>query len=403
MIRSLITLLAAGVVLAGGCTAQRLARPRPGPVEPPAPGAIDRAIRRGAEFLIARQNPNGSWGSARRTKGRDILAPVPGSHRSFRAAVTGLCVSALIEAGGNRPEVVRAIERGEAYLAANLPKLRRDDPTCLYNVWAHAYGIRALARMYDRIGGDTERRRRILALAAGQVDFLRRFEALGGGWGYYEFGYHTQRPAGQATSFTTSTILIALHEARRIGADVPQALVDRAIARVRNQQNPDFAYTYREGLMYRRAAGINRPPGSLGRSQVCNLALRLWGDTRITDDVISAWLDRLCARNGWLSRARKFPIPHESWFAVAGYFFYYGHFYGAGCIEQLPAERRGFYQDHLARILMGIQEKDGSWWDFILYDYHQQYGTAMAMMSLQRCRRRVPAEALARTKRGLAP
>ena len=37
---------------------------------------------------------------------------------------------------------------------------------------------------------------------------------------------------------------------------------------------------------------------------------------------------------------------------------------------------------------MGLQEKDGSWWDFPLYDYHQQYGTAMAIMSLHRCRLR---------------
>jgi len=390
MIRSIFTVLTAGVILAGGCAPQRLGHPRPGPVDPPGPGAIDRAIRRGTEFLLARQNSNGSWGSARHTKGRNIYAPVPGAHHSFRTAVTSLCVSALIETGGDSPQVVRAIERGEAYLAANLPKLKRDAPTCLYNVWAHAYGIRALVRMYDRIPADAERRKRIAVLAAGQVDFLRRFEALGGGWGYYEFGYHTQKPAGQATSFTTSTILIALHEARRIGVDVPQALVDRGLARVRNQRNPDFTYTYREGYMYRRAAGINRPPGSLGRSQVCNLALRLWGDDRITDEVIRTWLDRLCARNGWLSRARKFPRPHESWFAVAGYFYYYGHFYGASCIEQLPPEQRGFYQDHLAGILMRLQEKDGSWWDFPLYDYHQQYGTALALMSLERCQRKAP-------------
>ena len=32
-----------------------------------------------------------------------------------------------------------------------------------------------------------------------------------------------------------------------------------------------------------------------------------------------------------------------------------------------------------------LQEKDGSWWDFPFYDYHQQYGTAMALMTLQRC------------------
>jgi hypothetical protein len=35
---------------------------------------------------------------------------------------------------------------------------------------------------------------------------------------------------------------------------------------------------------------------------------------------------------------------------------------------------------------MQLQEKDGSWWDFPLYNYHQQYGTAFALMALKRCR-----------------
>ena len=84
---------------------------------------------------------------------------------------------------------------------------------------------------------------------------------------------------------------------------------------------------------------INRPGGSLGRSQACNLALRLYGDKRITDDVLKTWLNRLFARNGWLSIGRKRPIPHESYFFVAGYFYYYGHWY-AGAVHRRAARRR---------------------------------------------------------------
>ena len=117
------------------------------------------------------------------------------------------------------------------------------------------------------------------------------------------------------------------------------------------------------------------------------MALRLYGDEQITDEVLTTWLDRLFARNEWLGMGRKRPVPHESWFAVAGYFFYYGHYYAALCIEQLEPDARPRYQDHLARVLLRLQEKDGSWWDFPFYDYHQQYGTAFALMSLQRCRK----------------
>src|SRR5262249_7515994 len=112
---------------------------------------------------------------------------------------------------------------------------------------------------------------------------------------------------------------------------------------------------------------INQLPGSLGRVQACNLALRLWGDEYITDDVLKTWLDHLIARNGWLDLGRKKPIPHESFAKVAGYFYYYGHYYAGLCLGQLPARERSFYQDHLAHIIMERQEADGSWFDFPLY------------------------------------
>ena len=69
---------------------------------------------------------------------------------------------------------------------------------------------------------------------------------------------------------------------------------------------------------------------------------------RITDAVLTTWLNRLAARNGWLSIGRKRPKPHESWFAVAGYFYYYGHYYAGLCVEMLPAAARPPLQDQLA-------------------------------------------------------
>ena len=41
------------------------------------PASIDASIRRGVDFLITHQNPNGSWGSARKTKDLNIYAPLP--------------------------------------------------------------------------------------------------------------------------------------------------------------------------------------------------------------------------------------------------------------------------------------------------------------------------------------
>jgi hypothetical protein len=243
--------------------------------------------------------------------------------------------------------------------------------------------------MHQRPNVSDERRRLIEEKIREQIQLLARFESVDGGWGYYDFKVGAQRPATDSTSFTTATALIALHEAKKIGVESPERLIKTSFNSIIRQQKPDFSYLYGEYMKWSPMHPINRPGGSVGRSQACNLALRLWGDKKITDDVLKAWLDRIITRNGWLDMGRKRPIPHESHFAVAGYFFYYGHFYAAHCIEQLPASERPLYQDHLAQIILKLQEKDGSWWDYPLYNYHQPYGTAYALMTLKRCQRTV--------------
>ncbi len=134
---------------------------------------------------------------------------------------------------------------------------------------------------------------------------------------------------------------------------------------------------------------INRPGGSLGRSQACNLALRLYGDKRVTDEVLKTWLDRLFARNGWLSIGRKRPVPHESYLRRRRLLLLLRPLVRRPVHRRsCPTAERPYFQDHLAHILLPLQERDGSWWDYPFYNYHQQYGTAMAVMSLLRCQKR---------------
>jgi hypothetical protein len=300
--------------------------------------------------------------------------------------VTALCVSALCETGGDSAETKQAIERGEAWMLANLPKLRRATGDALYNVWGHAYAIEAFVRLHARHAGETDKQAEIVKQIATQIELLDRYETVNGGWGYYDFTAQTKKPSGDPNSFTTATVLIAFKQAQAIGVEVPQRLIDRGLAAIKRQTKPDHSYIYGEYLKYVPQHPINLPGGSLGRSQVCNYCLRIFDQGKITDEVLETWLQRLFDRNLWLDIGRKRPIPHESWFSVAGYFFYYGHYYSAFCIEQLPAAARPPFQHQLAGVILKIQEKDGSWWDYPLYNYHQQYGTAFALMTLKRCR-----------------
>ena len=203
-------LLLAALCLACGCspfgprTPLSERGPKPKPITPPAPQAIDKALERGIAFLVQTQNKNGSWGSARRTKALNIYAPVPGAHHAFRAAVTGLCISALVEAGGDGEPVRQAIARGEAWMMANLPRLRRATPRAVYNVWGHAYAIQALVRLHARASSEGQREQ-LRELIRDQIGFLERYESVHGGWGYYDFRHRTQKPGSSPTSFLNAT------------------------------------------------------------------------------------------------------------------------------------------------------------------------------------------------------
>lgn len=351
--------------------------------------AIDASMRRGVDFLIGHQNANGSWGSATRTKGLNIYAPVPGAHHAYRAGASGLALSGLLDAADPRPEARAAIDKAATWTAAELPKLRRAEKTTTYNIWGHAYGMRAISRLHAR-EPELAKKAAWTSLAQQQADLANRYADVNGGWGYLDVfdGLTTQKPSGLPTAFTTASMLLAMDEARdTMGVTLDEKVVKASITGIHAQRTPDFSYTYSFPHRMRPRSDINRPAGSLARSQACNAALRVFGETLVTDQVLTTWADRFLAREGFLSNVRKRPVPHEGPFKIAGYFYYYGIYYFTESVRLLPPEQQAPYAAKLAAILLERQEKDGSWWDYPLYDYHQPYGTGYALMSLAWCKK----------------
>ncbi|GAA5123825.1 hypothetical protein JIN84_11875 [Luteolibacter yonseiensis] len=352
------------------------------------PEAVNTAIKRGVDFLLADQNENGSWGSATRTKALNIYAPLPGAHHAYRAGASGLALAGIIDADDNRPEVKACIEKAAAWTAAELPNLRRADQTTTYNVWGHAYGLRAISRLYLR-ENDPAKKAAWIRLAQEQVDLANRYEDVNGGWGYLDIydNLTTRKPSGIPTSFTTASVLLAMDQARSVmNVKLDDKLVTHAIAGLNAQRTPDFSYVYSFTHRMKPRVDINRPAGSLARSQACNAALRVFGEKAVTDEVLITWADRFIAREGFLGNVRKRPVPHEGQFRIAGYFYYYGIYYFTESVKLLPKEKHAAYARQLAGILLDRQEKDGSWWDYPLYDYHQPYGTGYSLMALAWCR-----------------
>lgn len=350
---------------------------------------IDAAIKRGVDFLVSHQNANGSWGGPTKTKGLNIYAPLPGAHHAFRAGASGLALAGMIDAGDKRPEVSTAIEKAGRWAESELPKLRRADQTTTYNAWGHAYGLRALTRLYQH-EADSARRETWKQLAQQQTDLANRYEDVNGGWGYLDIfdNLTTQKPSGLPTSFTTATVLLAMAEARDVmGVKLDEKITRHAVAGITAQRTPDFAYVYSFPHRMKPRLDINRPAGSLARSQSCNACLRVFGDKAVTDEVLTTWADRFLAREGFLSNGRKRPVPHEAPFKIAGYFYYYGIYYFTVSANLLPKESHAKYAERLAEAVLPLQEKDGSWWDYPLYDYHQPYGTGYTLMALAWCRK----------------
>ena len=357
----------------------------PKTIDGPSPSEIQRSIDRGVQFLLETQNADGSFGSHVSKRTGEIFAPVPGSHHAFRGATTALAVSSLIECKPDDPEVQKSVQDAKKWIFEKFGKIKRAQGNTIYNVWAHAYGIQALVKLKSVEGQSDEDTKRLDELIRLQIEMLVKFESIDGGWGYYDFVAQGRKPTSSSISFVNATVLIAFKEAEEAGFEIPEKIVKRAYKSIERQQKPDFSYLYGEYLKNRPVLGINRPGGSLGRSQACNLAMRLWGDEKITDNVLKSWLYRLYLRNGWLGIGRKRPIPHEAWMQVAGYFYYYGHYYAGLTIDQLRPEDRDEYRKLLASIIIKHQEPNGCWWDYTLYSYHQQYGTAFALMTMQRC------------------
>ena len=338
------------------------------------------SIRRGVEFLIANQQPEGFWGTGLETRGFEVFHMVPGTHDAQRVATTALCVMALREAGAKEAHdkgLKWLVEHGEA---------RRDHGSLMYNIWAHTYALQALSlELQLPPGQQAQPADRMRRAAQWHLDRLERYEVYLGGWNYYDFESQTQRPSMEATSFGTAAGLVALWEARRAGLNVPEKLVSRAFRRLEEMRLPNGAYLYSGDMRYHPRHPANFVRGSVGRTQACNDALWLFESKKVGGPQVRDGLEMFFREHDYIDMGRKRQYPHESWYMTAPYYYYFGHYYTARLIERLGPSAQAQYGPLLANTIVPHQEPDGSWWDYAMWDYHKPYGTAFSIMTLLRC------------------
>ena len=102
----------------------------------------------------------------------------------------------------------------------------------------------------------------------------------------------------------------------------------------------------------------------------------------MTDDKIREGLGHFFEHHRFLDVARMRPVPHEAYYANAGYFYFFGHYYTALAINELPVAEREAWHAKLRPHLVKCQYDDGSTSDFLHSRYDILASTAYAAMAL---------------------
>lgn len=342
--------------------------------------AVREAVTGGIDFLLADQNEDGSWGGVTNATMTSGFAN-PMTYHCWDVGTTALATKALLKlASGEAAE--KAVERGLDFLIENAD-LKRPAEWDVDNVWGLVYGLDTLATTlkHPRYTG-TDRGAEIRTAAETMIRGLERYASPRGGWGYYANPNANWMPEW-ATSFTTAVGVIALVEAQEAGLEVPSKLLRAGVKSIERCRQPNGAFSYSVNAIPRHLSmeSINQIKGSLGRIQVCNYALSRAG-AEVPDAVAETGIQQFFKHHKFLDVGRNKPIPHEAYYAVAAYFYLFGHYYAAEVIDTMPETPRVRYGQLLRHEILKCRQKDGSFWDFWIASNTKPYGTAFSILSL---------------------
>ncbi len=311
--------------------------------------------------------------------------------QGYRCGGTAISILGMVCAPGYRddPQRVAAVDRALRFVLESLDVERMQKGfKGGYDVrgWGHIYALTCLLHLQDfrLVPADLE------GQVAQRVPWL--VEVLvesaipeSGGWNYSRRrGYLS--PRNKASTFMTAPALQALFHAKARGHEVPDQVVEDALAALERARSKRGGYAYgapadsRNDVPDEDLGMMDKTPSAAARAAVCETTLALAGRGAAARHAQAVQLffehwDDLAVRKS----QRGTHIPP---YGIAPYYFLFGHLYCAQAIEHLADKGlRDELRDKMRRMLARSVEADGGWNDR-QFQRSAGYGTAMALLAM---------------------
>lgn len=308
--------------------------------EPAETQKTDTAVEQALKYLQSKQQEDGSWGK----------------NRSWRPAITALCVLSFLSAGHEPSQgpYGESIDKGVRFLLKAQDKVGRFAPnegTEMYHEGIAAWMLAELLKKADK-----EQAPALKAALERALEVIVKGQAtqgqMKGGW-----RYRMHNPADGDMSITGWQIM-ALSAAGKAGVQVQRQTVDDALGFVRRCYNQDVGvFSYKPGTY---------PVVGSNASAVISLALE----------------DRDGVKNETVNKAIRFlmtrvPRPGEN-------HFYYSAYRSSHAVFLHNGDKADDFHKQLREKLLPVQEKDGRWvgQDYSGRSAGDEYCTALAVLTL---------------------
>ncbi|MCC6729196.1 MAG: terpene cyclase/mutase family protein [Chthonomonadales bacterium] len=293
----------------------------------------EAAVRRGLEYLAARQQPDGHWNS--------------GSYNAD-AAISGLAALAFLSAGHQpgRGKYGAQLAKAVDWLAESVQRngLVGRGGSAGPPMYGHGFATLALAELYGMT-----RRDDLKPKIEEAIRLMASTQNAEGGWRY-------QPTSADADISVTAVQVIGMRAAASAGLRVPAETAKRAIGYIKKcSNNSDGGFSY-------QAAIHGSGPARTGAAILC---LILSGQRNSPE-----------CRAG-IEYLREHPIETYEWAYRQHYF--YALYYCTQAMYQVGGKPWRDWFTNIRERLLRSQRADGSWSD----SPGPEYATSMAVLTLQ--------------------